>query len=115
MRIERHAIRLPDSLDMAVGDQFDEHEIATAVMRWWIPDDEGLDVRKLHGGASPGARGVDSSGLAGGLETSASDVAPTIPRQRARARCVIRRASAKARAAPRPASGTDSRRSAPAM
>jgi hypothetical protein len=30
---------------MAVSDQFDEHEIATAVMRWWIPDDEGFDVR----------------------------------------------------------------------
>src|ERR1700722_9203683 len=50
MRIERHAVRLPYSLHTAVRDELDEHEVATAVMRRRIADDEGLNVGKLHAG-----------------------------------------------------------------
>src|ERR1700730_7437112 len=48
MRVERNAVRLPDSLDVAVGNQLDEHEIASAVVWGRVPNYERFDVGEFH-------------------------------------------------------------------
>jgi hypothetical protein len=52
MWIERNAVSLADSLHVAVCDQLDENEVASAVVGWWISNHECLDVRDFHVGIS---------------------------------------------------------------
>src|ERR1700733_5533187 len=53
MRLERRAVRLTHALDASVGREFYEHEVAATVVRRWVADDEGLDIRQLHRGDFP--------------------------------------------------------------
>jgi hypothetical protein len=49
VRLEGHAVRLADARDVAVRRQLHEHEVAAAVVRRRVADDEGADVGELHG------------------------------------------------------------------
>jgi hypothetical protein len=49
VRLERHAIRLAHAGDAVIGGELDEHEVPPTERRWWVADDESLDIFEYHG------------------------------------------------------------------
>ncbi len=49
LRVKWCAVRLPHPVHVAVGGEFDEHEVTPADARLRIAGDEGLNVGESHG------------------------------------------------------------------